>query len=152
MKNNYYKAYKEVIEVLKYMPKESANKIPQSMIDMFNKKMDISWNFKVDVNKPFEDQNLLDETKAIFANLYKDYWASPEEREEINKKEQNELAQIEKINSEMGIYFDENKIFKNKSNKSYEVIKEDKSDLPVNQRKENFFKNIIRIFKRLFRV
>lgn len=152
MKNNYYKAYKEVIEILKYVPKESVNKIPQSMIDMFNKKMNISWNFQVDVNKTFEEQNLLDETKAIFANIYKDYWASPEEREEINKKEQNELAQIEIINSEISICFDENKVFKNKSNKSNEVIKEDKSDLPVEQTKEKFFKNIIRFFKRLFRI
>ena len=35
--------YKEVIEVLKYVPKESVDKLPKSMIGTFNKKMDINY-------------------------------------------------------------------------------------------------------------
>ena len=32
----YAKAYKEIVEILKYMPKESVNKIPSKMLEMFN--------------------------------------------------------------------------------------------------------------------
>ena len=32
MEENYHKAYKEVIEILKYVPQESVNKIPKTML------------------------------------------------------------------------------------------------------------------------
>lgn len=69
MEDNYAKAYKEVIEILNFVPKESVDKIPETMLEVFKTKMDKDWDFKVDINKSFDEQNLLDETKAIFANL-----------------------------------------------------------------------------------
>ena len=35
MEDNYSKAYKEIVEILKYVPEESVNKIPQEMRKMF---------------------------------------------------------------------------------------------------------------------
>ena len=87
MEDNYSKAYKEVIEILNYVPQESVNKIPQTMIDTFKAKMDVNYDFKVDINKSFEEQVLLDETKAILANIFRDYWATPYQRERIEAKE-----------------------------------------------------------------
>ena len=49
MEDNYSKAYKEVIEILNYVPQESVNKIPQTMIDTFKAKMDVNYDFKVDI-------------------------------------------------------------------------------------------------------
>ena len=63
MEENYHKAYKEVIEILKYVPQESVNKIPKTMLETFEKKMDKDYVFNVDINKSFEEQNLLEETK-----------------------------------------------------------------------------------------
>ena len=76
MENVYPKAYKEVCEILKYMPKESVEKIPLEMRLLFERKLDIEYDFEIDEDKPFEEQQLLLETKAILANLYRDYWAS----------------------------------------------------------------------------
>ena len=45
MENNYPRAYKEVIEILKYVPQESVDKIPQTMIDTFKAKMDNTYKF-----------------------------------------------------------------------------------------------------------
>ena len=53
MKGNYHKAYKEVIEILKYLPQESVNKIPKTMLKTFENKMDKDYVFKVDTNKTF---------------------------------------------------------------------------------------------------
>ena len=39
----------------KYVPKESVGKIPQTMIDTFNAKIDNTYNFSIDINKSFED-------------------------------------------------------------------------------------------------
>ena len=77
MENKYPKAYKEVIEILKYVPKEIVDKIPQEMLEMFKAKMDVNYDFKIDTNKEFEEQILLEETKAILANIFRDYWATP---------------------------------------------------------------------------
>ena len=76
MEDNYPKAYKEVIEILNYVPKESVDKIPKTMIDTFKTKMDKEYDYTVDVNKSFEEQDILEETKAIFANIFRDYWAT----------------------------------------------------------------------------
>ena len=58
MEDNYSKAYKEVIEILNFVPKESVDKIPQTMIDTFKAKVDQNYDFKVDINKSFEEQEI----------------------------------------------------------------------------------------------
>ena len=40
MEDNYSKAYKEVIEILNFVPKESVEKIPQTMLDTLKAKKD----------------------------------------------------------------------------------------------------------------
>ena len=57
MEENYHKAYKEVIEILKYLPKESVNKIPKTMIETFEKKQKKDYVFNIDINKTFEEKN-----------------------------------------------------------------------------------------------
>ena len=55
MEDKFPKAYYEVLEILKYMPLESVNKIPKSLLETFELNKDINHNFKVDINKNFED-------------------------------------------------------------------------------------------------
>lgn len=95
MEDNYSKAYKEVIEILKYMPEESVSKIPQEILETFKQKRDTEYDFKVIENKSFEEQNIMNETKAIFANIFRDYWATPNQRERIKTKEKYDLQKIE---------------------------------------------------------
>ena len=40
MEDNYSKAYKEVYEILKYVPEEEVKKIPKDLIDTIQKNMD----------------------------------------------------------------------------------------------------------------
>ena len=51
MEDKVPKAYYEVLEILKYMPLESVNKIPKSLLETFELNKDINHNFKVDINK-----------------------------------------------------------------------------------------------------
>ena len=114
MEDKYPKAYKEVDEILKHMPSESVEKIPETFRKMFKEKMDFNYDFKLDESVEFEKQELLDETKAILANFYRDYWASEEERNEIIEKEKIELKKIEEEKREK---YNPDDLFKNKNKK-----------------------------------
>ena len=89
MINNYPKAYVEVLEILKYIPVEEKKKIPYDIIETLKNKADLNYVFKVDFNLPFEKQNLLNETKSILANFYRDYWATDVQRQQILSKERS---------------------------------------------------------------
>ena len=147
MIDNYPKAYKEVLEVLKYVPQESVAKIPEEIINMFKVKMDKTWDFKVDINKPFEEQNLLDETKAIFANIFKDYWATPYQKERIEAREKYEL---EKIEEEKRKKYNPDDIFKNNKVQE-EKTQEIEKSLPVEVKKEKFFERLMGVIKRFLK-
>ena len=149
MIDNYPKAYKEVLEVLKYVPQKSVDKIPNEMLNMFKVKMDKSWNFEVDINKPFEEQNLLDETKAIFANIFREYWATPYQKERIEAREKYEL---EKIEEEKRRKYNPDEIFKNNKVQDIEEMPQEiENNLPVEVKKEKFFERLIGFIKRFLR-
>lgn len=152
MENNYPKAYKEVIEILKYVPQESVDKIPQTMIDTFNAKMDNTYNFSIDINKSFEEQELLEETKAILANIFRDYWATPYQKERIQAKERYDREKIEeekraKYNSDI---FKAKEGNKTENDSSKDAI--NNSNLPIEVKKERFYEKIINFFKKFFKV
>ena len=93
--DNYNKAYKEVDTILSYMPEENVNQVPLNMRNMFKEKMDKNHEFKIDETQPFENQVLLPETMAILANLFRDFWATPEQRAMILQSEKEEASKIE---------------------------------------------------------
>lgn len=90
MENNYHKAYVEVLEVLKYIPKEDLEKVPKDIIKTLENKKDMEYKYELNKNISFENQILMNETKAILANFFRDYWATPEQRNAIIEKERKE--------------------------------------------------------------
>ena len=96
MIDNYPKAYKEVYEILKNIPKEDLEKIPENVFKTIEEKKDDNYNFEF--SGDIDNQDLLKETRALLATIYKNYWANMEEREVIEAKI---LIDIKKaINSE----------------------------------------------------
>lgn len=147
MEENYHKAYKEVIEILKYLPKESVNKIPKTIIETFEKKQKKDYVFNIDINKTFEEQNLLEETKDILAIIFRDYWATPYQRKKIQEKEKYERQKIEE--EKLKKYNPKN-IFKNKKN----IIEknEENKNLPIQIKKQKFYEKLINFLKNLFHI
>ena len=150
MEDNYPKAYKEVIEILKYVPQESVNKIPNEMLETFKIKMDNNYNFSIDINKKLEEQNLLDETKAILANIFRDYWATDYQRERIKAKENYDRQKIEE---EKKLKYNSDIFAKRRSENA--GIKEKQSEvintLPIKSKKERFYLKIINFLKKMFK-
>lgn len=150
MEDNYPKAYKEVIEILNYVPKESVDKIPKTMIDTLKTKMDKEYDFTVDVNKSFEEQDILEETKAIFANIFRDYWTTPYQKERIEAKEKYDRQKLEE--EKMKKYNPED-IFKKKQqiNES-KTVENYNENLPMEVKKDSFYIKIINFFKKFFHI
>ena len=159
MEDDYAKAYKEVVEILKYVPEESVNKIPTELLETFRENMDKDYRFIVDVEKSFEEQNILDETKAILANIFRDYWATEQQRERIIEKENKDREIDEARKREK---YNPNDLFKNRpgihteptpEETTNEVTNgEEEDNLPVEVKKEKFFEKIIGFFKKVFHI
>ena len=89
------KAYKEVLEILKYIPIDEYNKIPEDIIQNMKKKQDNQYQYEVTNLENFKEQPMLRETDAILSVLYRDYWATTEERKKIREKEKSEIEVLE---------------------------------------------------------
>lgn len=100
MDDNFTKACKEIVEILKFVPDKDVLKIPKEMRKMFEDEMDKNYNFCIDTQKTIEEQKLLNETKAILSNIFRDYWATPYQRERIIKKQNHDRKVIEQQKSE----------------------------------------------------
>lgn len=81
------KAYIEVLEILKLIPKEEYDKVPNYIIDNMENEKDASYDFQLGDIEDFQKQELLEETIAILAVLFRDYWATDEQRKRITEIE-----------------------------------------------------------------
>lgn len=139
----YAMAYKEVVEILKYVPDEDVKKIPKEKLEFYKNNMDNDYDYKLDMTKEFEKQEMSDITKAILANIFRDYWATPYQKERIEVKEKYDLEKLEEEKKEK---YNPDDIFKkHKEEKAIE-----NTNLPIEVKKETFFKKLISFIKRLF--
>lgn len=154
--DNYSKAYKEIVEILKYVPEECVNKIPKEMRDMFEGEQLKTYNFEIDTEKLFEEQELLEETKAILANIFRDYWATDYQKARIIEKENQDREEWERQKREK---YNPNDIFKNRNiatndNNISQDIQEQLNDeynknLPMEGQKQNIFQKLLCFIKKL---
>lgn len=151
MEDNFSKACKEIVEILRFVPDKDVSKIPKEMREMFEDEMDKNYKFTINTEISIEEQALLNETKAILSNIFRDYWATPYQRERIIEKQDNDRKILEQQKRE--IYNPDN-IFKRKSTlKIKESTNENnsyKSNLPVEVKKEKFYQKIVDFIKRIF--
>lgn len=90
------KAYVEVLEILKNIPTEEYNKIPNEIILNMKLNADKEYKYIIDNLDNFQEQKMLKETETILAVLFRDYWATEEKRRKILEKEKYDLSILEK--------------------------------------------------------
>lgn len=88
-------AYREVFEILKYIPKADYDKIPNEKIELYKTMQDTNYNFKYDPSKTLDEQNVSKRTKAILGLLFRDYWATEIQREKIISRQNYERQKLE---------------------------------------------------------
>lgn len=138
--DNFPKAYKEVYEILKYIPKEDIEKIPKDFLQTIEDNMDKEYIYKIDENKSFEEQETLKETKAIISIIYKEYWATPERKQELIeiRREQRNTLEQEKMKK-----YDSNIVFRQKDEQMQETL------APISK-KDNFIARVLKKIKGMF--
>lgn len=148
IKSEYAIAYKEVFEILKYIPKEDYNKIPSEKIELYKVMQEKNYNFKYNPSKTLDEQNVSKRAKAIIALLFRDYWATDIQRKKILEKQKYDRQRIEEEKKQKYQYKD---LFK-KEERTIE-IKDNTESVTLIKYKENVFNRFLNririILKRL---
>ena len=93
MERVYEEAFYEVDEVLKLMPIDLRSKIPMQFRQVISENK--AKNYKTDIHEPLKEQELKKETVIILGLIYRDFLASPEEKEKLQKQDSEEIQKIE---------------------------------------------------------
>lgn len=141
MDKKYQIAYSEALLIINNSEQEIKNKIPKSFIKFLedNKDSEYTPNFNFDEDDWFE--KLTPETKAVVALIYRDYVATPEDKEAFIKDQNDKLIQAEE---ELRKKYNPDDIFKN--NQVSQPVDNDDSihtDNQLVEYKEGFFKKLI---------
>ena len=137
-------AYSEVLEILKYISIDDYNKIPKSKIQLFKNNSDKKYDLNYNPNISLGEQNISKRAKAIIAILFRDYWATQEQREKIIAKQKYDRYQIEK-NSRLKYNPDD--LFLNKSNMSSNIKGQ---SMILTEYKESLLNRILKKIKKIF--
>lgn len=138
----YANAYSEVLEILKYLTQEDYEKIPKEKIEVFETNMNKDYAFNYNPDKTLQEQNVSETARTIIAILFRDYWATEEQRKRIIKVQQQEKNRIESKKQEK---YNINELFKNnKKNKTQEVAM-------VEVKEQKWYKKVFDFFRKIFR-
>jgi len=154
----YSRAYMELYVIILNLTKEMKEKIPKNVIENISRKMDKTYDFKLENNDIFNSEYMV-ETKALFLELYIRYIAEDEEDFwEMYKEKRNDLFKKE-IEKEYLVRKDENSN-SIKIKDGIDIVnniieeKEEKNFLPSEIREKNiiekFFQKISNIIKSIF--
>ena len=114
-------AYKEIYEILKIFPRELVNEIPKDKIDFFYQNMNYDYEYNIS-KETFDGQTMLEETKAILTILFRDYWATSEQKEKLVNFTKNAQNVIEKENREK---YNPDNLFKNRTINRMENVQQE---------------------------
>ena len=152
----YSRAYRELYVIISNLTKEMKEKIPKNVIENISRKMDKTYDFKLENNDIFNTEYMV-ETKALFLELYIRYIAEDEEDFwEVYKEKRNDLFKKE-IEKEYVVRKDESSIkIEDGIDRVNDIIeeKEEKNFLPSEIREKNiiekFFEKITSVIKYIF--
>ncbi len=144
----YRNSFKEVYDILENTEEELITKIPTKFMNFLKKNMNVNYKTNINPDEEIDKQYLLKETEAILSLIYRSYWATDEEKQEISRKDQQEYIKKEEKKKEQYEGKDIYQIFEERKNLNQITL--DNNLMVI--RKENFikriFNKILNIFKR----
>ena len=142
--NNRRDAYKEVYTILQDLNEEEYNKIPPEIIETIKENSNEEYEFVLNDELELKEQLLLPETKAILFNLFRDYLATPVQKEKILKMQSEERKKVEEKKKQNYTNVD---IFKTNKHEDIEEETNNKEVQLVQIKKEGFFRKLINKIK-----
>lgn len=143
----YANAYREVIEILKYISIEDYNKIPEDKILLFESNANTDYKFKYNPNLTLDEQKVSKRAKAIIAILFRDYWATPEQKEKIITKQNYDRLENEKEKQKK---YKTDNIFRNNP-KNIDTTKEQENVALIKYVEPKWYQKIFKKIKNLFK-
>lgn len=142
MSDTYNIAYTEILEIIKYLPKEEYEKIPKEKIEFYKQNKDANYKFVFDVSKSLKEQNVSIKTNAIIVSLFREYFATNEQKKKLKIiLQQNE----KKIQEELREKYNPDDLFKNrKESKTEEYVEENNEQVALSDYKNmKWYKKIV---------
>lgn len=138
----YKRAFTEVDEIFKLLPIDLLSKIPPKFRQIVSENKDK--DYRVKIEEPLEEKNLKKETIVILGLIYRDFIASPEEKQQLQLKEAEDLKRIEE---EMQKQYDINKIFDKRKSQQ---VEQNATELIV-YKEPSFIKKFFNLIKGIFK-
>lgn len=143
--NKYGNELKEAYVILNTLTDEDYNKIPKSKLQLIEANMNDDYEYEINEEIALEENPMLDGTRALLYNIFRDYLATEEQRKKIKKMQAEDRAKLENKKREL---YDVNifKKFDNENDKKTTV--ENKQMIEY---KENIFTKILNGIKNIFK-
>ena len=138
----YKKSLSELYEILKHLPIEARNKIPDEELKFYESNRDLNYQYIYDTSLSVNEQKLMDITIMLIANIYVNYWA--ENKEELQLRDKKILLQIEDDKRKL---YNPDDLFKKNNNKVSKIDNNSKEIVFV--KKKNIINKIIIRIKKL---
>lgn len=150
MKQEYKEAFSEVNEIIKMMPEELSNKIPNKFKELLENER--AMEYQPNIQEPLEEQKLKNETIIILGLIYRDFLCSSAEKKRLQEKDARELQELQElekaIEEEMRVKFNPDDIFKKHNITNNPQTEECKSMVVV---EEKWYKKIFNLIKSIFK-
>ena len=112
---NYSEAAVEVLDLLSNTDINDVKKIPTNFIQFLKDNSATDYVSKLDKTKPIDNLDLRKETRELLGIIYRNWWATEEERQQIYKQIRDEERKMEEELERKYKYED---LFKHKSRKN----------------------------------
>lgn len=145
MEKAYEEAFAEVDEILKIMPIDLLSKIPAQFREVISKNK--AKDYKVEIHEPLEEEKLKEETVVILGLIYRDFLASPEEKEELQLKDAEEY---QKIQEELKRQYDIQNIFEKRKNDKNPQTDDITTELTL-YKEPGFIQKLFNLIKGIFK-
>lgn len=123
---NYEIALTEVDEILSFTDTELVNKIPIAFRKFIEKNKNKDYKPNITSGIPISEQVLKKETEAILSLIFRNYWATEEEKKELEKTDK---ITMEMLMAETQIKFPKDNAYSNKDiPKNNNLIEKEVSD------------------------
>ena len=148
MIDTYAKAYTEVLEILKYFSVEEYSKIPQEKIDFYKNNMDKNYNYNINPNIDLSKQYISKEANAILISLFRDYFATENQKKTLNSLLHQNQEKIENIKREK---YSSDNIFSNNKNATVDNSEKEQEIALMEIKDMKWYTKIWRFLTKFFR-
>lgn len=119
MENSFSKACTEVLEILKYLPQDEYEKIPECEIELLERQKAQAYKFNIDKSLQLQEINISKRANAIIVILWEKYFASQNEKEKLYSILRQNYQREEERKKEQ---YDYNNIFKERKKENTFLI------------------------------